>query len=174
MDCDVGEVKERLQNELCYDYNNELCSFSNLSVHFTYVTAHSPTNPLLHLRHSSFSNSSFASSTSQALHLRHLASRPWHTQITIMNSRIVSIVSVDVDGWPVCFIPVSSVLLKLFIWRVNSVRTRESDIISLYSRGCYCQFILFRSTCNDATTSHFHLTRLYFFINFHRTHFHHL
>ena len=44
---------------------------------FTYVTAHSPTLPLLHLRHSSISNPSFAYPTSQALHLRHLASRPW-------------------------------------------------------------------------------------------------
>ena len=43
---------------------------------FTYVTAHSPTLPLLHLRHSSFSNPSFASPTSQAFHLIHLASRP--------------------------------------------------------------------------------------------------
>ena len=43
--------------------------------HFTYVTAHSPTLPLLNLRHSSFSNPSFASPTSQALHLIHLASR---------------------------------------------------------------------------------------------------
>ena len=43
---------------------------------FTYVTTHSPTLPLLHLRHSSFSNPSFASPTSQALHLRHLANRP--------------------------------------------------------------------------------------------------
>ena len=43
---------------------------------FTYVTVHSPTFPLLHLLHSSFSNPSFASRTSQALHLRHLASRP--------------------------------------------------------------------------------------------------
>ena len=65
-------------------------SFSNLSVtsptsqlilqpfrRFTYVTAHSPTLPLLHLRHSSFFNPSFAFLTSQALHLIHLASRPW-------------------------------------------------------------------------------------------------
>ena len=44
---------------------------------FTYVTAHSPTLPLLHLRHSSFSNPSFASPTSQDFHLRQLASRPW-------------------------------------------------------------------------------------------------
>ena len=44
---------------------------------FTYVTAHSATLSLLHLRHSSFSNTSFASPTSQALHLRHLTSRPW-------------------------------------------------------------------------------------------------
>ena len=33
--------------------------------------------PSLHLRHSSFYNPSVASLTSRALHLRHLASRPW-------------------------------------------------------------------------------------------------
>ena len=44
--------------------------------HITYVTTHSPTLPSLYLRHSSFSNPSFASLTSQALHLIHLASRP--------------------------------------------------------------------------------------------------
>ena len=38
--------------------------------------AHSPTLLLLHLHHSSFSNPSFASPTSQALHLIHLASSP--------------------------------------------------------------------------------------------------
>ena len=43
---------------------------------FTYVTAHSPILLLLHLRHSSFSNPSFAFPTSQAFHLRHLPSRP--------------------------------------------------------------------------------------------------
>ena len=77
--CNVGEAKG--------------CSFSNLSVtsptsqlilqpfrRFNYVTAHSPTLPLLHLRHSSFSNRSFDSSTSQALHVTHLASRPWRNQ----------------------------------------------------------------------------------------------
>ena len=47
-------------------------SFSNLS-----VTTQSPTLPLLYLRHSSFSNPSFASPTSQALHSIHLASRSW-------------------------------------------------------------------------------------------------
>ena len=65
------------------------CSFSNLFItsptsqlilqpirRFTYVTTHSQTFPLLHLSHSSFSNPSFASPTSQALHLRHLANRP--------------------------------------------------------------------------------------------------
>ena len=36
---------------------------------FTYVTAHSPTLPPLHLRHSSFYNPYVASPTSQALHL---------------------------------------------------------------------------------------------------------
>ena len=72
---------------------NELCSFSKLSVpspssqlilqlfcHFAYVTAHSPTLLLLHPHDSSFSNPSFASPTSQALHLCHLASCPcWHS-----------------------------------------------------------------------------------------------
>ena len=74
-----------MENELCYDYNYELCSFSNLSVtsptsqlihqpfcRFTYITGHSPTLLLLHLRHSSFSNPAFASLTSQVLHLIHL------------------------------------------------------------------------------------------------------
>ena len=90
MSCDVCEVIERLENELCYDYNYELCSFSNLSItsptsqlilqpfwRFTYITAHSPTLLLLHLHHSSFPNPSFASPTSQALHLSHLMSCPW-------------------------------------------------------------------------------------------------
>ena len=44
--------------------------------HLTYVTARSPTLPILHLRHSSLSDPSFASPTSQALHLIHLVSRP--------------------------------------------------------------------------------------------------
>ena len=52
---------------------------------FTYVTAHSPTHPLLHLRHSSFSNTSFASPMSQALHLIHLASRPCKCSIYTVN-----------------------------------------------------------------------------------------
>ena len=87
MSCDVGEVTERLENGLC--------SFSNLSVisstsqlilqsfcYFTYVTAHSPILPLLHLRYSSFSNHSFDSPTSVALHLLHLVSSPWKKVIS--------------------------------------------------------------------------------------------
>ena len=84
MSCDVGEVTERLENSRTHS-----SSLSNLSItspmselilqpfrRLTYVIAHSPTLPLLHLRHSSFSIPSFASPTSQALHLIHLASRP--------------------------------------------------------------------------------------------------
>ena len=95
MSCDVSEVAERLENEpccdynyeLCSDYNYELCSFSNNFVtsptsqlilqpfrRFTYTTAQSPIFLLLHLRHSSFCNPSFASPTSQVLRLIHLAS----------------------------------------------------------------------------------------------------
>ena len=51
---------------------------------FAYVTAHSPTVPLLHLRHSSFSNPSFASPTSQAPHLRHLVIRPCYEYGSIL------------------------------------------------------------------------------------------
>ena len=83
------QISERT---MCFKSNAnkyEQSSFSNLYVtsptsqlilqpfrRFTYVTAYSLTLPLLHLRHSSFSNPSFASPTSQALHLSHLASRP--------------------------------------------------------------------------------------------------
>ena len=52
---------------------------------FTYVTAHSPTLPLLHLRLSPFSNPSFASPTSQ-VHLIHLASRPWNMPFIFIHS----------------------------------------------------------------------------------------
>ena len=78
--CDVGEVTQRLENELCYEYNYELYSFSNISVIsptsqlilqpyrcFTYVTAHSPTLSSHYLRHSSFSKPSVASPTSQLI-----------------------------------------------------------------------------------------------------------
>ena len=66
MSCDVGEV------------TGKLGEWAPLS-HFTYVTTNSPTLPSLYLHHSSFSNPSVASSTSQfahsptfpSLHLRH-------------------------------------------------------------------------------------------------------
>ena len=80
MSCDVGEVNERLENELCYDCNYELCSLSILSVisptpqlilqpfrRFTYVTTHSPTISSLYLRHTSFSNPSVALPTPQLI-----------------------------------------------------------------------------------------------------------
>ena len=64
MSCDVGEVTERLGNEQSSQLQSQQSSFSNLSVvshtsqlilqpfrRFTYVTAHSPTLSLLHLRH---------------------------------------------------------------------------------------------------------------------------
>ena len=85
---------------LLYIILYELSSFSNLSVtspasqlilqpfrRFTYITAHSSTLPLLHLRHSSFSNPSFASRTSQALHLIHMASRPRHVHVVKIISK---------------------------------------------------------------------------------------
>ena len=81
---------------------------------FTYVTAHSPNLPSLYLRHNSFSNPSvvstthrsfsnlsFASPTPQALHLRHLASRPCYTDSTIFwsfqNSKELGFLSFDLS-----------------------------------------------------------------------------
>ena len=52
MICDVGEVTESLENELCST---------------VYSSAHSPTFPSFHLRHSSFSNPSVALPTSQLI-----------------------------------------------------------------------------------------------------------
>ena len=65
MSCDVGEVMERLENELCYDYNYELCSFSNLPVTSPISQLILQPFPLLYLCHSSFSNPSIASPMSQ-------------------------------------------------------------------------------------------------------------
>ena len=132
MSFDVGEAMESLENELCYDYNYEFCSFSKLSVtspmsklipqpfrRFTYVIAHSPTLPLLHLRHNLFSNPSFASPTSQALHLRHLASCPWsirklaklqeyyclsHEGATVNYSRVTCVYN-EYEQWTCCCLP---------------------------------------------------------------------
>ena len=92
-------------------------SFSNLSVTsrtsplilqpfrpFTYVTAHFTTLPLFDLRHSSFSNPSFASHRSQALQLRHVASRPWYstmftkTLVKIWNGEKFAFRSSMIDG----------------------------------------------------------------------------
>ena len=65
--CDVVEVTERLENELCCDYNYELCSFSKFSVTSPTSQLNSPSLPSLYLRHSSFSNPSVASPTSQLI-----------------------------------------------------------------------------------------------------------
>ena len=83
MSCDVGEVTESFGEwaELIVIVIAELILQAFCRV--TYVTAHSPTLPSLYLRHSSFSNPSVASPTSQlilsrahspsfpSLHLRH-------------------------------------------------------------------------------------------------------
>ena len=104
MSCDVREATEGLENELWRRWSDgkvgesahspnfpslllRLSSFSNPSVAlptwklilqpfrcFTYVTAHSPTLLSLFLHH-------------RALHLRHLASRPWLTSVSNIQDR---------------------------------------------------------------------------------------
>ena len=81
---------------------------------FTYVTAHSPTLPLLHLRHSSFSNPCFASPTSQALHLIHLASRPW---------RRLGITEID-----------GGLIIKLDPRTIGNMRLHEKNSITMVER----------------------------------------
>ena len=70
MSCDVGEVTDSLENELCYIslYLWALLILQAFS-HFTCITAHSdsPSFQSLHLRHSSFYNPSLALSTSQLI-----------------------------------------------------------------------------------------------------------
>ena len=53
----------------CYYSLEKILSSRLLSKKLKMSRAHAPIFPLLHLRHSSFSNPSFASPTSQALHL---------------------------------------------------------------------------------------------------------
>ena len=84
---------EGLENKLGHRKGWRMSSFFNLSFtsptsqlilklfrRFIYITAHSPTLPLLCLRHSSFSSHTIVFTTSQALHLIHLASRPWQAE----------------------------------------------------------------------------------------------
>ena len=75
MSCDVGKATELLENELWRRWSDE--KVGERALLLTYVSANSSTAPLLDLRHSSFSNPSFAPATSLALQLHHLASRPW-------------------------------------------------------------------------------------------------
>ena len=62
MSCDVGKATEVLENELwCRWSNRKLGEWALL------ILAHSPTFPLLHLRHSSFFNPSVALPTPQLI-----------------------------------------------------------------------------------------------------------
>ena len=77
MSCDIGKATEGLENELwCRWSHGKVGQWAELHC-FTY------------LRHSSFSNPSFASPTSQALHLRHLASHPCNTYLCTGNACFV-------------------------------------------------------------------------------------
>ena len=91
MNCDEDKATEGLENELWRRWSDGKVGELILQPfrHFTYVTTHSPTLPLLPLRHSSFSNPSFASPTSQALHLRQLANRPYISTLVTKSSQNV-------------------------------------------------------------------------------------
>ena len=95
-------------------------SFSNLSVtsptsqlilqpfrRFTYVTAHYPTLPLLHLRHSAFSNPSFACATSQALHLTSPGDPPMQLKCLSQNVQQCRLTETRRSTWSFSYIKVS-------------------------------------------------------------------
>ena len=97
---------------------NELCSFSNLPVtsptsqlilqpfrRFTYVTTHSQTLPLLQLRHSSLPNPSFASPTSQALHLMSSTHSPTYPSLHLRHNSFSN---------PSVALPTSQLILQPF------------------------------------------------------------
>ena len=125
-------------------------SFSNFSVtsptsqlilqpfrRFTYVTAHYPTLPLLHLHHSSFCNPYFAFHNSQALHLRHLARRPssatnfiplfLHTHIILLHQPcdgergVIARHSGYIGYWPSIYIYIK--MNRYFPWSRHNFRT---------------------------------------------------
>ena len=142
MSCDVGKATEvlenqnelwrrwscwSLENELCYDYNYELCSFSNHSVAspmsqlilqpfrrftyvtlilqpfrcFTYVAARSTTLPLLQLCHRHFTYVIAHSPTLPPLHLRH--SSLYNPSVASPTSQALHVLNLTcrpcVEGW---------------------------------------------------------------------------
>ena len=126
------------------------CSFSNLSVtsptsqlilqpfrRFTYVTAHSTTLPLLQLRLSSFSNPSFASSTSQALHLIHLSSAHSPT-FPLLNLRHSSFSN------PSVALPTSQLILQPFRC-FTYVTAHSPTLISLLLRHKLFTYVTWRA-----------------------------
>ena len=91
--CSIVMINLQIKHMFCSSLFSNISDCSRTSElvlqpfrHFTYVTGHSPTLPLLQLRDSSFSNPSFASPTSQDLHLLHLANRP--CSIVMINRQI--------------------------------------------------------------------------------------
>ena len=100
MSYDVGEVTERLENELC-------CISLSMS------SAHSPTFPSLHLRHNSFSNLPVALPTSQ------LVLQPFHcfTYVTVHSPTLVSLLlRHNSFSNPSVALPTSQLILQPFHW----------------------------------------------------------
>ena len=133
--CKTWNVTHGLNWQICIWHTMQLCSFSKLC-HFTYVTAHSPTLPSLYLCHSSFSNPSFASPTSQDFHLRHLVSRPWCANGVRRLPNIWQKVINKQGGL--------------------DMRTLLNKTLSLISNCCYCfyptlDFIISNQVCNIST-----------------------
>ena len=106
----------------------------------TYVTDHSPTLPLLHPRHSSFSNPSFVSPTSLALHLRHLARRTWSSELLI--PREIS----SLDLWLIC---IKSVAVA---WSEESLPSHPAALVRFL---CVLSCVVLRGCSDILQTTNF-------------------
>ena len=104
MSCDVGKATEGLENELWRRWSDgkfgEWAELIHIVIaelilqhfrHFTYVTTHSPTLPSFYPRHSSFSNPSVASPTSQYILELILQPYPHFTYVTAHSPNLPSL-----------------------------------------------------------------------------------
>ena len=131
MSCDVGKAKS---------------SFSNLSVTSTYVIAHSPTLPLLYLHHSSFSNPSVASPTSQltahspSFHLLHLLHSSFPnpslalptSQLILQPFRCFTYITANSPTLLSLLLP-HRIFTYVTWWAAHVINGTSSDIMILYS-----------------------------------------
>ena len=154
MSCDVGKVTEGLENEFWRRWcDGKVGEWAKLIViviaklilqpfrDFTYVTTNSPTLPSLYLRHSSFSNSSVASSTSQFIlqHFRRFTYVTAHSPtLLLLHLRHSSFSNTSVA------LPTSQLILQPFCCFIY-VTVHSPTLISLLLRHKLFTYVSWRA-----------------------------